>query len=63
MRCLLLKKTIVEIEVEGDHLTIRTVRRLRNSWDKAFAEMAKEQDDVLLDKVNSTDWEQREWEW
>jgi antitoxin MazE len=56
-------QTDVEIEVEGDHLTIRTARRLRKGWDQAFAEMAKEQDDVLLDQVNSTDWEQSEWEW
>ncbi|WP_231296325.1 MULTISPECIES: AbrB/MazE/SpoVT family DNA-binding domain-containing protein [Oscillatoriales] len=56
-------QTDVEIEVEGDHLTIRNARRLRTGWEQAFAAMAKEQDDVLLDPVNSTDWEQSEWEW
>ncbi len=53
----------VEIEVQGDHLTIRTAPRLRTGWDEAFATMAKEQDDVLLDEVNTTNWDQVEWEW
>lgn len=53
----------VEIEVQGDHLTIRTASRLRNGWDQAFAEMSKHQDDVLLDNVSTTDWDQGEWEW
>ncbi len=56
-------QTDVEIEVEGDHLTIHNARRLRTGWEQAFAAMAKEQDDVLLDPINSTDWEQSEWEW
>ncbi len=53
----------VEIEVQGDHLTVRTASRLRDGWDKAFAAMAEQHDDVLLDEVNTTDWEQVEWEW
>ena len=53
----------VEIEVQGDCLTIRTVRCLRTGWDEAFAAMAKHHDDVLLDEVNATEWDQSEWEW
>ncbi|MBW4549982.1 MAG: AbrB/MazE/SpoVT family DNA-binding domain-containing protein [Aphanocapsa sp. GSE-SYN-MK-11-07L] len=53
----------VEIEVQGDHLTIRTASRLRNGWDEAFAEMADRHDDILLDEINPTDWDQVEWEW
>lgn len=53
----------VEIEVHGDHLTIRTASRLRAGWDEAFAGMAKQGDDVLLDEVSTTDWDQVEWEW
>lgn len=56
-------QTEVEIEVQGDHLTIRTAPRLRAGWDEAFALMADEHDDVLLDDVNATDWDQVEWEW
>jgi antitoxin MazE len=53
----------VEIEVEGDHLTIRKASRLRSGWDEAFAAMAKQNDDVLLDEIEPTDWDQAEWEW
>ena len=56
-------QTDVEIEVEGDHLTIRRAQQLRVGWDEAFAVMADQQDDVLLDTPSSTDWEQHEWEW
>lgn len=55
--------TEVEIEVEGDHLTIRPMSQLRIGWDKAFTNMSEQQDDVLLDDVNTTDWDQVEWEW
>jgi antitoxin MazE len=53
----------VEIEVQGDHLTIRTASHLRDGWDKAFIAMAEQHDDVLLDDVDATDWDQAEWEW
>ncbi|MEM0982271.1 MAG: AbrB/MazE/SpoVT family DNA-binding domain-containing protein [Cyanobacteria bacterium P01_H01_bin.58] len=53
----------VEIEVKGDCLTIRTAPSCRAGWDEAFAAMAKNQDDSLLDDVNMTDWNQSEWEW
>jgi antitoxin MazE len=53
----------VEIEVQGDHLTIRTASRLRTGWDEAFAAMAKQNDAVLLDEIEPTDWDQTEWEW
>ncbi len=56
-------QTEVEIGIEGDHLTIRPLRQLRTGWDQAFATMAAQQDDVLLDEVNPTDWDQAEWEW
>ena len=53
----------VEIEVQGDRLIIRTAPNLRDGWDTAFAAMAKEQDDVLLDEVNTTSWDKVKWEW
>ncbi|NJL88692.1 MAG: AbrB/MazE/SpoVT family DNA-binding domain-containing protein [Coleofasciculaceae cyanobacterium SM2_1_6] len=55
--------TEVEIEVQGDQLTIRTAQHLRDGWDQAFATMAQEDDDVLLDEVNTTEWDQVAWEW
>ncbi len=55
--------TDVEIAVEGDHLTIRSIQQLRGYWDQAFAAMAAQADDALLDDVSPTDWEQTAWEW
>jgi antitoxin MazE len=53
----------VEIQVEGDRLTIRRISQPRSGWDQAFATMAECQDDRLLDEMTATDWEQNEWEW
>ncbi|MBD2233518.1 AbrB/MazE/SpoVT family DNA-binding domain-containing protein [Phormidium tenue] len=53
----------VEVEVEGDHLVIRTAPRQRAGWDTAFAAMADSHDDTLLDDLNPTDWDDAEWEW
>jgi antitoxin MazE len=53
----------VEIEVKGNHLIIRPVTQIRKGWEKAFTEMAEKQDDVLLDKINTTEWDKAEWQW
>jgi hypothetical protein len=47
----------VEIEVDSDRLVIRAAPQLRVGWDEAFAAMADRQDDVLLDDINTTDWD------
>ena len=53
----------VEIEVQGDQLTIRAASQLRNGWDIAFASMSAQRDDLLLDEATITEWDQAEWEW
>jgi antitoxin MazE len=53
----------IEIEVHGNQLTIRTASQLRQGWDAAFAEMAIQNDDVLVDEIITTDWEENEWDW
>ena len=55
--------TEVEIEVQNAQLIVRAAPQLRVGWDKAFAAMAEQQDDVLLDDVSMTNWDQVEWEW
>ncbi|MBE9037261.1 AbrB/MazE/SpoVT family DNA-binding domain-containing protein [aff. Roholtiella sp. LEGE 12411] len=55
--------TEVEIEVYSDHLIVRAAPELRVGWDEAFAAMVEQHDDVLLDDVSATDWDQVEWEW
>ncbi|MDJ0677927.1 MAG: AbrB/MazE/SpoVT family DNA-binding domain-containing protein [Calothrix sp. MO_167.B42] len=55
--------TEVEIEVQDDRLIVRAAPQLRVGWDEAFAKMAQRNDDVLLDDVSTTNWDQIEWEW
>ncbi|MFE1744498.1 AbrB/MazE/SpoVT family DNA-binding domain-containing protein [Coleofasciculus sp. H7-2] len=54
--------TEVEIEVQGASLIIRPAARSRVGWDEAFAKMSERHDDILLDDVIPTNWEQVEWE-
>lgn len=55
--------TEVEIEVQGGKLILRPASRLRIGWDEAFSTMAEAKDDVLLDDINTTNWDDLEWEW
>lgn len=53
----------VEIEVQGDRIVIRAALKPRAGWEEAFAKMAEQHDDVLLDDVTATEWEKLEWQW
>jgi len=55
----------VEIQVEGNRLIIGPASRPRAGWDEAFKEMARMEDDSLLqgDQNIPTAWEEVEWEW
>ncbi len=55
--------TEVEIQVDGDKLTIRKAAETRSGWDEAFGVMSTQQEDVLLDEPIATNWDQEEWEW
>ena len=52
----------VEIEVHGDRIVIRAALKPRAGWEEAFAKMAQQHDDVLLDDVTTTEWEDLEWQ-
>jgi antitoxin MazE len=58
----------VEIEVHGDRIVIRAAQKPRGApkpragWEEAFAKMAEQHDDVLLDDVTTTEWEELEWQ-
>lgn len=54
---------VVEMRVEGDSLIIHSVREAREGWGAQFAEMAKNRDDILLDQVSASQWDEAEWEW
>ncbi len=55
----------VEIEVQGEGLLIRAIDHPRAGWDEAFALMALQGDDALLDEgeLVPTRWDEEEWEW
>ena len=52
----------VEIEVHGDRIVIRAALKPRAGWEEEFAKMAEQHDDVLLDDVTTTEWEELEWQ-
>jgi len=64
---LLLKQTglngEVEIKATNNTLVIRPSRKPRAGWASAFREMARQQEDVLLDKAPLSRWDESEWEW
>ena len=54
----------VELEVQDDHLIVRSSARPRADWADRFREMAERSDDQLLDAdALPTEWETTEWQW
>jgi antitoxin MazE len=56
----------VELEMKKDHIVVRASRRPREGWEEAFARMAAEGDDTLLDEKSvhaETEWERAGWRW
>lgn len=59
-------KNEVEIEVNDNKIILKPTKKVREDWDIAFKGMAKNNDDILLDKKslgNLTSWDNEEWEW
>jgi len=58
-------KDTVEVEVDGNTIILRPVHEPRSGWDNAFAEMAKHEDDLLVDQDAplTTEWDETEWRW
>ena len=54
----------VELEVQDDHLVIRSSTKARQGWEDAFRRMHEQKDDRLLDQMTPmTRWERAEWQW
>lgn len=53
----------IDIEVRGSQVIIAAADHPRAGWDKAFAAMAEQGDDRLLDETTATEWDETEWEW
>lgn len=59
-------KNEVEIEVKDNSIILKPTIRAREDWEIAFQEMAKNNDDILLNKESLgdlTSWDKEEWEW
>ncbi len=57
-------KEEVELEVEENKIVIQAVTRPRQGWAEAFAAMAEQGDDALLDPdVIDAEWDDQEWQW
>jgi antitoxin MazE len=59
-------KTEVELEIDHGQIIIKPISRSRDSWEMAFQKMAKNKDDILLDKdslLSQSKWDKEEWEW
>ena len=55
----------VEMEVENNHLIIRSPVGHRENWESFFQSMAENNDDRLLidESVELSSWDESEWEW
>lgn len=55
----------VDIEVQGNQIVLRSLRRPREGWEESFRQMASKGDDRLLDEklLQQTSWDEEEWEW
>jgi antitoxin MazE len=55
----------VELDVQDDHLVIRSVAAPRKGWEEAFRRMHEQGDDALLDQdsLPATKWDRTEWRW
>ena len=55
----------VDIEVQGNQIVLRSLRRPREGWEASFRQMASKGDDRLLDEklLQQTSWDEEEWEW
>lgn len=55
----------VELTVQDHELIITSIKKPRDTWEKAFKAMTENTDDVLLDPEfpSATKWDEEEWEW
>jgi antitoxin MazE len=53
----------IEMVVEDGRLIIHATNQTRQGWAEAFASMAEQGDDRMLDEIGSTQWDDEEWTW
>lgn len=53
----------VEIALEDGDLVLRAAPQPRQGWAAAFATMAAQGNDRLLDETTPSEWDDQEWDW
>jgi antitoxin MazE len=53
----------VEMKVEGNQLIINAIKNPRFDWEDQFVKMSDAGDDMLLDDISSSLWDDEEWKW
>lgn len=56
----------IELILKENEIILRSTDENRKNWDEAFEEMAKQNDDILLDQEeieHPSDWDETEWVW
>ncbi len=59
-------KSEVELKIIDGQIVIKSIYKVRDSWEIAFKKMAKNKDDILLDNQilsEQSSWDKEEWEW
>jgi len=52
----------VELEVTGEGILIRNIKKPRSDWDAAFKSLNEGDDDLSLSRT-STGFEKKDWQW
>jgi antitoxin MazE len=52
-----------DLQVGDDVIVLRPVNEPRRDWDKAFREMAENEEDALFNQETSTAYDHDEWKW
>lgn len=53
----------VELKVDGNKLIVQSASEARAGWQEQFMEMTKNRDDILLDEITPTQWDEEDWTW
>lgn len=53
----------VELEVKDEGLLIKSSKKPRHNWDKAFKEMSENDGDEMIIEDSPTAFEEEDWKW
>ena len=56
-------KKEVDINIRNGEIVIRPIEKARSGWGEAAKRLHDQKDDALLDKNNSTHFDETEWKW